>query len=175
MKNDKLLYRESNIESFQWRVYKMAVIFFFLFIASLLLRHVRSHPYNITISFILILVFFFITSFNEVKRIKAITVLNQNIYIDYFILNKQKRVIIDMENLKMDFDFNASKNHSNFQLKFTSDKTWKLNTDENWELQDLKDIYLKIKEIKNEPLTKDEDKFIKKVDDKINKKGFLSA
>ena len=80
-----------------------------------------------------------------------------------------------MENLKMDFDFYASKNHSNFQLKFVDNKVWKLNTDENWELQDLKDIYLKIKEIKNEPLTKDEDKYIKKVDDKINKKGFLSA
>ncbi len=43
------------------------------------------------------------------------------------------------------------------------------------QLQDLKDIYLKIKEIKNEPLTNDEKEFIKKVDDKINDKGFFST
>ena len=174
MKNDVLFYREVEVESYISRIYLLAVIFIFLLLVFIKVSW-NSDWWNIIIGSTIFIILFLFVIFIEMKRIKAITVLNQNIFIDYFMINKEKRAIIDLENLKMDFDFFSSKNVSYFQLKFTSTKTWKLNSDDNWQLQDLKDIYLKIKEIKNEPLTNDEKEFIKKVDDKINDKGFFST
>ena len=174
MKNDVLFYREVEVESYISRIYLLAVIFIFLLLVFIKVSW-NSDWWNIIIGSTIFIILFLFVIFIEMKRIKAITVLNQNIFIDYFMINKEKRAIIDLENLKMDFDFFSSKNGSYFQLKFTYTKTWKLNSDDNWQLQDLKDIYLKIKEIKNEPLTNDEKEFIKKVDDKINDKGFFST
>ena len=174
MKNDVLFYREVEVESYISRIYLLAVIFIFLLLVFIKVSW-NSDWWNIIIGSTIFIILFLFVIFIEMKRIKAITVLNQNIFIDYFMINKEKRAIIDLENLKMDFDFFSSKNGSYFQLKFTSTNTWKLNSDDNWQLQDLKDIYLKIKEIKNEPLTNDEKEFIKKVDDKINDKGFFST
>ena len=175
MKNDVLFYREAEVESFQWRIYQMIGIALFVFIIFIVFTLKHFELKDILSIFTLFLFLLFGIFFSEIKRIKAITVLNQNIFIDYFMMNKEKRAIIDLENLKIDFDSYSSKNGSYFQLKFTSNKTWKLNSDESWKLQDLKDIYLKIKEIKNEPLTKEEEELIKKVDDTINDKGFFST
>ncbi|MFN8294788.1 MAG: hypothetical protein U0T69_01265 [Chitinophagales bacterium] len=175
MQESDIFYKKKVVlDSFKYRVYRNIILFFLVIGIAILISFVKpTHQTSFFIEgsiifgiicFIISIPVIFIT---EKKKIAEIIICKDRIAIEYHHYNKILKETIYPLDLKINLIREVSRNGTNYIIELLSKNIkYKIETDRNWTKENIKQIFCRLKEIKNEGITKDEAEILKWIDSK---------